>query len=365
MRRTIGNRTFFAAFAAAFVVIGSAWAQAPADATTTAARARFQEGVELFDRGDYESARVAFLQALALKRHPVVLLNVAQCALRTNRPLEAKRTFEAFLAEATSATPAQKDEARKGIADASLKTPRIVVDTETARRVLVDGVATPVTARGTVVEVEVGSHRFTLEGAGGVTLRDGERAFAAGESFELRATETPVSAVTAVVAVPVTPAAAPTPSVSSDASAATGSKSDLFAAPENIVPVYAGLGVGAAGTVGAVVFLLAKKSATDNANQTEAIIRGEGGGRGTCSSTNPNPAFANLCATLRENYDAIDKDALFGNISLGAAIAGTAFGVGWYLFAPKKAPSAEAGLVIAPHVDLLGSQKIVGLSGHF
>jgi hypothetical protein len=362
MRRTTANRTFFAAFAAAFVVVGSAWAQAPADATTTAARARFQEGVELFDHGDYESARVAFLQALALKRHPVVLLNVAQCALRTNRPLEAKRNFEAFVAEAPNATPAQKEEARRGIADASLKTPRIVVDTESARRVIVDGVATAVTARGTVVEVEVGSHRFTLEGAGGVTLRDGERTFSAGESFELRATE---PSVTAVVAVPVSPVVAPPVVASTEPVPSAGPKSDLFAAPENIVPVYAGLGVGAAGTVGAVVFLIAKKSATDNANQTEAYIRAEGGGRGTCSSTNPNPAFANLCTTLRENYDAIDKDALFGNISLGAAIAGTAFGVGWYLFAPKKAPSAEVGLVIAPHLDLLGSQKIVGLSGHF
>lgn len=363
MRRTFGTKSLCAAFAAALVVAGSAHAQAPADATTTAARARFQEGVELFDHGDYEAARVAFLQALALKRHPVVLLNVAQCALRTNRPLEAKRNFEAFLSEAANATPAQKEEARKGIADASLKTPRIVVDAEAGRRVIVDGVATPVAGRGAVVEVEVGSHRFTLEGAGGTTLRDGERTFLAGESFELRTTEASVTSVVAVPVVPVAPAAAAAaPSVETSPS---GGRSDLFAAPENIVPVYAGLGVGAAGTVGAVVFYFAKKSATDNATTAEGYIRANGGGRGTCSSTNPNPDFANLCATLRENYDAIDKDALFGNISLGAAIAGTAFGVGWYLFAPKKAPSAEAGLVVAPHIDLLGSQKIVGLSGHF
>ena len=341
------------------LLVGAVHAQ-QADATTTAARARFQEGVELFDHGEYESARVAFLQALALKRHPVVLLNVAQCALRTNRPLEAKRNFEAFLAEAPNATPAQREEARKGIADASLKVPRIVVESEAARRIVVDGVASTVTGRGFVVEVEVGAHRYTLEGVTGAVLRDGERTFAAGEAFEVRGGESTSAVVTAV---PVAPAV-PTPLVQ-PAEPAKPSGPGIFSRPENMVPVYAGLGVGAVGTVGAVVFLLAKNQANDNARTAENYIRAEGGGRGACNAANPTPTIANLCATLRENYDAVDKDALLGNISLGAAIAGTAFGAGWYLFAPKKAPAAEAGLVIAPHVDLLGSQKIIGLLGHF
>jgi hypothetical protein len=360
MRRTFGHRPLIAGCAVAAVLLAGAVRAQQADATTTAARVRFQEGVELFDHGEYEAARVAFLQALALKRHPVVLLNVAQCASRTNRPLEAKRQFEAFLAEAPNATPAQREEARKGIADASLKVPRIVVESEAARRIVVDGVASTVSGRGFVIEVEVGSHRYTLEGVTGAVLRDGERTFAAGESFELRAGE---STAAVVAAVPVAPAV-PTPLVEA-ADPPKASAPGLFARPENMVPVYAGLGVGAVGTVGAVVFLLAKNQANDNARTAENYIRAEGGGRGACNAPNQTSTIANLCATLRENYDTVDKDALLGNISLGAAIAGTAFGAGWYLFAPKKAPAAEAGLVIAPHVDLLGSQKIVGLVGHF
>jgi hypothetical protein len=362
MRRTLRSRALAAACVAVTLYAGAARAQA-ADATTAAARARFQEGVELFDHGDYEAARVAFLQALALKRHPVVLLNVAQCALRTNRPLEAKRHFEAFVAEAANATAAQREEARKGIADASLKVPRIVVDSEAVRRIVVDGVASAVTGRGFVVEVEVGTHRYTLEGVTGAVLRDGERAFAAGESFEARVSD---ATSASVAAVPVVPTAAPIPTplvASAEPEGPTGP--GIFARPENMVPVYAGLGVGAVGTVGAVVFLLAKNQASDNARTAENFIRAEGGGRGACNAPNPTATIANLCANLRENYDAVDKDALFGNISLGAAIAGTAFGAGWYLFAPKKAPAASTGLVLAPHVDLLGSQKIVGLLGHF
>ncbi len=353
-------RTLGVIVCAGLLAVGSASAQS-VDATTAAARARFQEGVELFDHGDFESARVAFLQALALKRHPAVLLNIAHCALRTNRPLEAKRNFESFLSESPNATPAQKDEARKGISDASLKVPHIVVDFASARRIVVDGVPTVVTGRGMPVELEVGTHRYTLEGDGGSVLRDGEHAFASAESFELRSAELVATTVLAVPVVPVVPGR-PMPLQPEPAA----SRSSLFDEPEKMGPVYVGLGIGAAGTVGALVFLLAKNSATDNANATDAAIRSiPGGGRGACGSSGNPTQFGNLCSVLRENYDAIDKDALFGNISLGAAVAGTAFGAGWYLFSPKKAPSAESGLVLAPRLELLGSQKSFGVIGHF
>ena len=39
------------------------FAQAPADASVAAARARFQEGVDFYDKGQYEAARASFLQA--------------------------------------------------------------------------------------------------------------------------------------------------------------------------------------------------------------------------------------------------------------------------------------------------------------
>ena len=55
-----------------------AGAQAQSDETATSmARERFKEGVQYFDQKQYDRARVAFLQAFALKRHPAVLLNLA------------------------------------------------------------------------------------------------------------------------------------------------------------------------------------------------------------------------------------------------------------------------------------------------
>src|SRR5512142_20792 len=78
------------------------------DATTVQARARFKEGVEAYDKGKYEEARVLFLQAYTLKKHPAVLLNLAQSSAKANKPLDAAKYFQQFLKESTTATPQQK-----------------------------------------------------------------------------------------------------------------------------------------------------------------------------------------------------------------------------------------------------------------
>src|SRR5690242_2410039 len=72
------------------------------DETTKAARARFQEGVDYYDKGQYDKARAAFLQAYALRKHPAVLLNLAQSCLKSGHSLEAVHDFQQFLRESTS-----------------------------------------------------------------------------------------------------------------------------------------------------------------------------------------------------------------------------------------------------------------------
>ena len=71
-------------------LMGSSTARAEEkDAVTEMARRRFQEGVKFFDQKRYEEARGAFLQAYALKRHPALLLNLAQSEIRSGHPAEA------------------------------------------------------------------------------------------------------------------------------------------------------------------------------------------------------------------------------------------------------------------------------------
>src|SRR6185436_14035989 len=77
-------------------------AAAQDDAVTVQARARFKEGVDFYDKGQFENARLAFLQAYALKKHPAVLLNLAQSSAKSGHALEASKYFQQFLKESTA-----------------------------------------------------------------------------------------------------------------------------------------------------------------------------------------------------------------------------------------------------------------------
>jgi hypothetical protein len=85
------------------------------DTTVAIARERFKEGVAFFDQKQYDKARVAFLQAYALKKHPAVLLNLAQSELRCNHEVDAAKHFSAYLRESTTASDAERQAAETGL----------------------------------------------------------------------------------------------------------------------------------------------------------------------------------------------------------------------------------------------------------
>jgi hypothetical protein len=88
------------------------------DSSTVEARARFREGVALYDEGKYEAARAKFKQAYALKQHPDVLLNLGWSSLKSGHPQEAEEAFNNYLRDAKDASPAKRAEAEKGLAQA-------------------------------------------------------------------------------------------------------------------------------------------------------------------------------------------------------------------------------------------------------
>ncbi|HVU04698.1 MAG TPA: PEGA domain-containing protein [Polyangiaceae bacterium] len=115
-------------------------AHAEDDATTEMARQRFREGVGYYDQRQYEKARLAFLQAYALKAHPSILLNLAQSELRGNRPGDAVTHFTEFLKANTEASESEKQEAELGLAAAKSKVGEVTVNSDTAgAQVTVDG----------------------------------------------------------------------------------------------------------------------------------------------------------------------------------------------------------------------------------
>ena len=120
--RNFGVRALMCCFLSCTVLLGatSSFAvpatRAAEDETTVAiARERFKEGVTFFDQKQYDKARVAFLQAYALKKHPAVLLNLAQSELRCGHEVDAAKHFSAYLRESTTASDSERQAAETGL----------------------------------------------------------------------------------------------------------------------------------------------------------------------------------------------------------------------------------------------------------
>lgn len=114
---TLALATLAVAFAAP-AALSPQVALAQDDSSTVEARARFREGVALYDEGKYEAARAKFKQAYALKQHPDVLLNLGWSSLKSGHPQEAEESFSNYLRDAKDASPAKRAEAEKGLAQA-------------------------------------------------------------------------------------------------------------------------------------------------------------------------------------------------------------------------------------------------------
>jgi hypothetical protein len=336
-----------------------AYAQQADDPSTKAARARFQEGVAAFDKGEYEHARAAFLQAYALRKHPSVLLNLAQSSLRSGHFLEAAKYFQS-LRDSQNLSSAQRADAERGMNEARQKIGRIEISAPAGANVTVDGEGVGTAPLSEAIDVEPGSHKVKA-GTEEVTVN-----VQAGQKGHAKLTQGSSGGVAvAPLPPPPPPLAAPLPpppappiatepssnavlgSASSPAQDAgpSGEKTSIFAPPATMVPVYVGGGVALAGFATALVIgVIAKASAQNAADSVAAAIRAHASSdQSSVSCSAPPPAYRSACATLIDDNSKVDTDAAIGNVGLAVGIVGTVFAAGWYLFAPKKsATKAEA-----------------------
>lgn len=332
------------------------------DPATTQARARFKEGVDYYDKGQFENARLAFQQAYMLKKHPAVLLNLAQSGAKANHPLEASRYFQQFLREATSATPQQRKDAEKGLAEVRSKLgmidvlgpPGVEITLDDKERLGTTPIAEP-------VDVEPGPHTFKSPAEQlHVTIAAGQRM-----QVKFGDRPAPVVAAPAPALGPAADAATPEPaSAPTDPSLVPESshkKPGLFSPPKHMAPVWAGVAVGGVGLVGTILFAVFKADAQSKADQVAADISAAAQAstppvpvRGLCNDTT-QPRFTEACNTLRDNNSKVDTNATIANVSAVVMVGGLLFAGGWYLFAPKRdAHPAEAPPPVAkPTVHVL------------
>ncbi len=331
------------------------------DPITKQARARFQEGIAFYDKGQYENARASFLQAYALKKHPAVLLNLAQSSLKGGHPLEAAKYFQQYMAESTTATPDQRKDAERGLAEARQKLGRIEIVAPSGTEVTLDeGTRLGTAPFSDPVDVEPGSH----------TLKSPKETVnvhaPAGQVTQAKFAAT--SQAPAVVPAPVeTPASEPSAANNggNGGSASEGTPADtrstvkhtnLLSPPANMTPVYIGLVAAGVGLVGTIVFAVFKAQAQEKADEVANSIRVAARPQdptGICNSTDSatTQRFGRACTTLRENNDTVDTNAAIANISAAVMIVGAATAAGWYLFAPKREDSGPSSgkMTVTPY----------------
>jgi len=341
-------------------------AQGADDAVTVQARARFKEGVEFFDKGKYEEARLAFLQAYTLKKHPAVLLNLAQSSAKSNHSLEAAKYFKQFLKESTTATPQQKRDAEAGLAEVRQKLGRIeVLGAGTGTDISVDDEKVGTTPLPEAIDVEPGPHTVkTPTESVKVVATVGQKTeakFGASQAATPAVVPTPVT--TPAPANPPPDNTTQPPPNNPPPGETPAKKPGLLSPPESMGPVYLGLVVGGVGLAGAIVFAAFKADAQSKADAVASDIRKAAQQRGissqgVCSSTNAQTQkdFGAACKTLKDNNDKVDTNATIANVSLVVMGVGFLTAAGWYLFAPKREdhappPSAKYKPVITPYAS--------------
>ena len=345
------------------------WAQAPSDdATTSMARARFKEGVEFYDKGDFEQARVSFLQAYALKKHPAVLLNLAWSCVKSGHALEAERYFKQFLTEGKDITDKQRADANDGLTQSHSKLGRIEISATAGTEVTIDGEKVGTAPLSDPVAVEAGAHTVKFKGPDGgtdtqsVTVLGGEKAtakFGKGGSAPATTTTTPEETK------PTPEETKPTPEETKPAETAhtpPGAEShgtSPLSPPATLWPAIV-LGVAAVGGfVGAGVMVGFKNQAQNQANTTAAQIVGHGGGGGSCSA--PIAAnFQQACAAYTTDNNQVNQDATAGNLLAGVGVAATVGFIAYWLLADKGGSGKAATMhpVLTPVVG----RSLSGLS---
>jgi hypothetical protein len=365
----------FVALAPATFAAPSRAQSAAEDPTTDMARARFKEGVSFYDKGQFEQARAAFLQAYALKKHPAVLLNLAWSSLKSGHTLEAERYFKQFLAEGKDSTDKQRADANDGLNQSHAKLGRIEVIAAAGTEVTVDGDKVGSTPLPDPVLVEPGAHTVKFKGPDGATDTDsvtvlaGEKAIA--HFAKTAAAAVPVAPGPAPAATPPASETEPSPPAQEGSKPAAqppaketvsaGSHTNLLAPPENVVPVVVG-GVVVVASIGlAIGVVLAKQSAQDKANATADQIRGHGG----TSCNPPTPAslmgLADACNQFISDNNDVNTDATIGNIAVGVGVAALAATVIYWLVADKPDDAAHP-TTGSPRLAPFAGPSVGGLS---
>lgn len=346
MKLRLGAIAFAAVLALPTLMPAGSWLAAPTahaqDAVTDIARQRYKEGVTAFDAGRFDEARVAFLQAYALKRHPAVLLNLGLSELKSNHVSEGGNHLTQFLRESTDATPEQRTTAQANIEDAKRRSAYLVITVDApGADVSVDGALVGKSPLADPFFVEPGTRTVVA------TLGTKNATFAAQPK---RGAPTNVSlSVNGGAPPPVAPVPGPSPSELPPNDNAPPLVPQNPPPPQQPVEehesfvhwygrkplAWVGTGVTVVGLGLGIAFTVLAGSASTSAEDAERAIVDQQAEQGVseapCGPRDSNGSddidgFQGQCSALRQSLDDYDADvtvAGVGWVAFGVGLAGT------------------------------------------
>jgi hypothetical protein len=287
------------------------------------AQARFNEGVKAYQRGDYEHARVLFLQSEALVARGSTLRNLALAEMEVGRKVEALHHFREALTH-PDLDPERRTITESDIREAYAATGHIAVETREGARVNIDGGSVQgrapfkesfdVLPGSHVVEAALGGDgsRVNVQAPAGTVVT-------AKLPFATLVTEVPTAPVPTAVAPPVVPRARPESPVREG---------------HSFWSLRRGVGVGTA-SLGVIVIGVGVFVYTDGANAKDKANSDLAGlSPSACSGATPPAVCADASsAWSQQNTDASWSRALFAVGAVGV-VAGAAL-VLW----PQRSPS--------------------------
>ena len=322
MRRHAMIRSNVVAFVIVFV--SALASHGLADERHDDARRAFDEGVRLFELGDFEGARALFLRAEAARHSSATLFNLARAEEKLQNVQAAVLAYEAYLVEAGARTDLGLA-ASVAVAELKARSSRLRVESQPpSAHVEIDG-RTDKGLTPTLIYVRPGVHR--------VRVWDARRE-------QVRVVQADAPQVETLIQVDLMPAAAPT--------AADAARNDAGQAP-------AGFGfVGLSGAIVTYHFFGEPKSpaATNFADHTNVTVgvAADGGIRFTSRLFATGDAFAAVGTYGYPNY-------VVGG-SVGVAYRADA---GWWLRAAATVAAVDSnkdgrvlgsGVVLGPSVDV-------------
>jgi hypothetical protein len=327
-----------AVLASATTAMAQPGAGRPAHAEAMA-DARFREGLRAYDKGDFDAARLDFLQAQAIYPRPSSLRNLALAELETKRPLDALQHLRAFIAD-VGTTPDRRALAERNVAEAYGKTGHLAISAPDGAHLTVDGKDVGVAPLKDAVDVEVGPHGVDMVG-GPTTLHESVIA-AAGKLTEVAFVPPVVAGNAHVVGIgPAVVAVAPPPVVRPGEPEHHG----YWNGRRTVGVIIAG--VGAVGMVVGGVFGAQRGSETSDANAALASITPRS--LGACAPASASNASA--CSALTSARSSNSSDAnIEGPMLVGGGVLLAVGLITAFWPSPSSPPPTALVPMAGPHL---------------